>query len=138
MKTVLSVVLLCIGLALTLVVISCDLFGVSIEQRVSSFEYDLNHDRTATYLNFHPTATTDYNAIKSVVFWNTHFEEDPGDNTPFAVYGLDFSNSPIVTGTVSGPADTFGLSKPIAFKMLQDGNTWYIEELELNSVTIVQ
>ncbi len=51
--------------ALSGALVGCDLLGmVSIDQRITDFQTSLNGDRTTLYENFHPTLTSDYNALK--------------------------------------------------------------------------
>jgi hypothetical protein len=67
MRTRHILVLLAIAVVLAAGVIGCNPFGsVSITERISQFQTDLNSaDRSNIYMNFHPTSTSDYNALKS-------------------------------------------------------------------------
>ena len=65
---------------------SCDLLSsVSIAQRVSDFQSDLNSNRANIYNDFHPTLTTQYNALKDPV--------TSGFNTAYPVPGPSYSLS---------------------------------------------
>ena len=59
--------LLGIAVVLAAGVAGCSLFGfVSISDRITQFQNDLNNsDRSNIYQDFHPTSTSDYNALKS-------------------------------------------------------------------------
>ncbi|MGA2761803.1 MAG: hypothetical protein ABSG17_00420 [Spirochaetia bacterium] len=61
------IVLLLVGAPLVVwALLSCDLGAISIDQRISTFQSDLNSSsRTNVYLDFHPTLTSEYNALKN-------------------------------------------------------------------------
>jgi hypothetical protein len=126
MKTrhVLAVV---VGAALILwTLASCDMLGVSIAQRVSDFQADLNTtSRTNVYQNFLPGATAD--ALKDPV--------TSGFNTtyPLGSYSLslvDSSNSSAVIVKVSGPHATWSSPYFLSLNMATyNGNDWRIVNL---------
>ena len=60
--------------ALASTIVGCSLNAVSISQRISQFQSDLNsQDRTSAYLNFHPTLTLSYTALASGTTITTYF-----------------------------------------------------------------
>jgi hypothetical protein len=65
---------------------SCNLGAVSIDQRISNFQSDLNtSDRSNVYQDFDPSLTTQYNALKDPV--------TSGFNTAYPVPGPTYSLS---------------------------------------------
>lgn len=125
-----------IGL-ITATLFSCDLLGVSKEQRVTMFLDDLNlSDRSNMYLNFDSSITL-YGGIDDG-FFHTHF---PTDSIPYNLTNQNFDVDP-VTATIMGQTGTGNDFSPAAleihFTMTQDGSEWYISELWLEgSGTIV-
>jgi len=113
---------------------SCDGFlgggSVSIAQRITRFETDLNKAaRNTLYLHFHPTETTNWDAIKDAEFWNQSslsFADQPFDIITGAAVAQSNGRS-LVTGTLENTNITFD----VQFIMLQDNEDWYIEELIL-------
>jgi hypothetical protein len=80
----------------------CSLLGfVSISDRVGDFQASLNStDRSSAYQNFHPTACSDYNSLKS-----SSFVIDPTFPTANISYSLsivDQSNSSAVVVSITG------------------------------------
>lgn len=138
MKIIHVIRFLALALVLALAYIGCSLFGTSIEVRIDSFLTDLNDDRSNIYLNFHPTLSADYDAIKNGTLpdWSTLFPT--AGYTPYVITGLNTSDPTNVTGTI----DESGLHgwgpKPIVFRMAKDGFDWMIEELDLDGVSIVK
>jgi hypothetical protein len=115
-------------LALLLLVVfleGCDLLPLSIEDRIASFENDINNDRDNAYLNFDPATTDWYVGIQDPDFWNAPFD---AAKRPYTITVVDSSNELSVDCTISGTGGyTFG--PQIIFKMIQVGNSWYIEEI---------
>ncbi len=106
---------------------SCSLFGTKIDERIDSFIADLNYDRNSIYLNFHPSETADYDAIKNVgLTWDNWF---PTHSIQYSISGLDDSDSDSVTATIN--SEGVWDSEPATFKMAKDGFDWMIEELDL-------
>jgi hypothetical protein len=107
----------------------CDLFGISIAERISDFQADLNKsDRSSVYLNLHSTLTQDYNAAKAATFWNTNFPYIAG--TSYSITNVVSSNPANVTATITGPSPYTG-GAAISFKMVQEGFNWMIQEIYL-------
>jgi len=107
---------------------SCDLLGISIEERIQSFEDDLNLlDRTYAYLNFHPTLTTDYDEIVDPNYRiNVAFPNDLS-HIPYTITIIDDSATSNVTGIINSTG--WGGDRNITFKMAMDGQDWMIEEI---------
>ncbi|MGA2640907.1 MAG: hypothetical protein ABSG21_08380 [Spirochaetia bacterium] len=93
---------------------SCNpLNSVSISQRIADFQADLNtSSRSNVYQDFHPTMTTEYNALKdpNLSGFNTEFPAtgqysltDSNDSNPAAV---------IVTVNAGSPGTGSGLTAP--------------------------
>jgi hypothetical protein len=118
----------------------CSLFPVSIEERIQLFMDDLNKtDRSMIYLNFHPTLTTDYDAIQG----GTHL---PDWDVPFAVAyisysiaDLDPSNPSTVTGNINTAYGAWAGPKAVVFRMAQDGANWMIQGMDFHTwVPLIQ
>jgi hypothetical protein len=114
----------------------CNLLPVSVEARVEAFLDDVNNtDRGGIYLNFHPTLTVDYDAIRSPApppDWDAPF---PIASIPFSISSLDTSDPWDVTGMVDSPAIGW-VSKPIVFRMSQDGMDWMIQQMTFDTISI--
>jgi len=131
------ILLITIGITATLIplmMIGCDLFGVSIEKRIEYFLDDLNNDRGNAYTNFHPTETSFYalGTIKPAGFWDTDF---PSGTPQYTLVSIDDSVPSSVIVTINGPTnpDPFGRgatgTDDCEFIMIADGTNWLIEEL---------
>lgn len=67
------------GLLIMIAINGCDLLNqvtgpdpVSVQQRLTNFIAELNSaDRSATYLNFHSTATVGYSQLIPAAYWDT-------------------------------------------------------------------
>jgi hypothetical protein len=86
-RTVRILGLLILAVMTVTVFSGCDLlmalFGGKVIDRISSFESDLNSSsRSGIYYNFHPTETTQYDAIKASSYWEDAFP---------SVYDYEFS-----------------------------------------------
>lgn len=98
------------GVVVTLVfaLTGCQLLGfVSISDRIGDFQSSLNNtDRSSAYQNFHPTASSDYDALKSTTYtiWTTTF---PTSGITYSLSITDQSNSSAVMVTATG-AGSFG------------------------------
>jgi hypothetical protein len=71
----------------------CSLSAVSIDQRISTFQSDLNTtDRMAVYQDFHPTLTSEYDPLKdpSLSGFDTEFPVPTGSNYSLSI--VDESN----------------------------------------------
>ena len=91
------------------VLVGCDLLGIiSIDQRITDFQGDLNKtDRTSAYLNFHPTLTADYDALKNGLTITSIFPLPDGSGTPYALTVSSETDSAAVLVSVSGGPTTF-------------------------------
>lgn len=136
MKKIPILVLLALILgAFTISFIGCDLSGVTIDARIDSFISDINYDRTNVYLNFHSSATTDYNAIKNETKLLPLF---PTNAIPYSREALDTSDPDNVTTILNdGTAVVWG-PKDAIFVMIKDGLTWYINDLWLSGAQVIQ
>jgi hypothetical protein len=95
--------------------ISCDVGAVSIADRISSFQDDLNtSSRSNLYKDFHPTETTEYPALanpSAIAGFNTLF---PVPGTAYSLSVVDSSNSnAVIVQVAAGP--TGGLYTPPGF-----------------------
>jgi hypothetical protein len=126
---------LCVIIAILIpsILTSCDLFPVSIEQRIQFFIDDLNSDRSNAITNFHPTETFDYGTIATnSSFWDIDF---PTGTPAYSIDSIDDTNPQNVLVTISGPTTVpaFGRggtgTDNFGFIMIADGTNWIIEEL---------
>ena len=115
-----------------LVLVSCVLAPVTIEQRIERFEAALNGDRTTAYMNL-VSGSPEYeaNTGKSDL-WDVYFPLSAGsDTTPFAIV-LDAYADPLdVRATITGPD---GYNKSAKFVMVTSGSIsedWRIQDLQL-------
>jgi len=110
---------------------SCNLAGVSIDQRISDFQSDLNtSDRANVYQDFHPDQTKEYNALKnpSVSGFNTLFPPGP----TFSLSVVDESNpsAGVVVLVSSGPDASWTPPYYLLLTMATfNGNDWRIVTL---------
>ncbi|HUI69334.1 MAG TPA: hypothetical protein VL354_02365, partial [Spirochaetia bacterium] len=120
----------------TWVLMSCNLSGVSIDQRISDFQSDLNtSDRANVYQDFHPTETSQYNALKdpNTSQFNTNFP--PGSYTLSVV---NESNTTAVIVRVTGPTSGLGYPSPYYLSLSMDtynGNDYRIVTLSVGGAT---
>jgi hypothetical protein len=97
---------LSLGIAVVAAVLAlngCQLLGfVSISDRIADLQSSLNNaDRSSGFDNFHPTACSDYNALKSTTYslWATTF---PTSGITYALSITDQSNASAVMVTATG------------------------------------
>jgi hypothetical protein len=127
--------------ALSLIVItalgSCDLFGISIKNRITAFVDDLNTTRTEIYTNFDSASTQDYQPIQDITFWNLNFPAPGPAEAPYAITLIDYVDPSNVTGTIVGPPNfsETGLPRNIKFVMVKVGADYYIQQLFLGDMT---
>jgi hypothetical protein len=120
---------------LVLGLMSCDLSGTTIDARIDSFIYDINYNRANVYQNFHPTETTDYDAIKNGTKLLPLF---PTNAIPYSREALDTSDPNNVTTVLNdGTAEVWG-PKDAIFAMVKDGMTWYINDFYLATSWVIQ
>ena len=74
MKTTLRILLLALLALATTLILSCGPPPVSINDRINMFVTSLNGNRSDTYTNCDPNASTDYNAAARIsTFWSSPF-----------------------------------------------------------------
>ena len=112
--------------------VSCDLNKVSIDQRISDFQSDLNTtDRLNVYQDFHPTMTNDYTALKDPAtsgFNNAY----PPPGATFSLSVVDESNpsAGVVVKVNSGASGTWLTPFYMLLTMATyNGNDWRIVTL---------
>jgi hypothetical protein len=95
--------------------VSCNLGAVSIQDRISSFQDDLNTtSRSNLYKNFHPTETIEYDALKNpaaITGFTTLFPL-PSPNYSLSIID-DNNTSAVHVQVVAGPSG--GTYNPSAF-----------------------
>ena len=121
--------------------VSCNMSGaVSIDQRISDFQADLNtSDRSNVYQDFHPTQTAEYNALKNPLPTG---QGGSGFDTLFPVptptYSLSVINESnpsagVVVQVTSGPPDGDTWTPPNLYLLLAmatyNSNDWRIVTL---------
>ena len=117
--------------------VSCNLNAVSIGQRISDFQSDLNtSDRSNVYNDFHPTETQDYNALKDPVTssFNTNFPPPTTTNYTLSVVS-DSNTSAVIVAVNSGPTGVFG-APPYYLSLRMDtynNNDWRIVTLSAST-----
>ncbi len=118
---------------------SCDLGAVSIDQRISTFQSDLNTtDRANAYQDFHPTQTTEYNALKnpSLSGFDTEF---PVPGSMYSLSIVDESNpSAGVVVRVDSGGNGSGLTAPYYLLLTMatyNSNDWRIVTLSDSQTT---
>jgi hypothetical protein len=79
MKSTIRIVLLLVVAMATVILFSCSVLPVSIEQRINDFINDLNGNRTNAYMDLDPNIGTYGTTRGSSTFWNVQF----GTNVPF-------------------------------------------------------
>jgi hypothetical protein len=121
---------------LPLLLSSCDLLGVSIENRIEYFIDDLNNDRPNAITNFHPTET--YDRLTGAItcdplgtcFWDADF---PVGGTPYTLVSIIDTDPLNVRVTINGGPPGWGDggsgTDEFKFVMIADGTNWLIEEL---------
>jgi len=131
-------ILLLAGAAAILVALaSCSLLGiVSIDDRLANFQTDLNSaTRSTIYQDFHPTKTSDYNALKSPILTIDVVIPAVGSNPAYSLQVTDKSDPASgVKATITGGPAGFG---PQYLNLVMDvtGTSDYrIVSLELSSV----
>ena len=120
-----------LGILIVLVVAGC-MFGMTLEQRIQQFANDLNlADRSDIYLNFHPTSTVDYTAIRDTDYFLTSLPKLVGGDTPYVISIVDQTNPAAVTATFESTAIGPGIYDAI-FSMALDMMDYKIAQLWIN------
>jgi len=109
---------------------SCNLLGISIDQRVADFQNDLNTpDRSNAYQNFDPNMT-EYSYLKS----GGNFAAEFPIASNYTLNVVSESNtSAVIVQVSSGPGSTVGYTPPNCYlnlSMTKDSsNNWLISTL---------
>jgi hypothetical protein len=126
------------ALALT----SCSLSSVSIEQRISTFQSDLNTtDRIAVYQDFHPTLTHEYNNLKdpSTSGFDAEFPVPTVTNYSLSIYDKSNPTAGVIVQVTAGPASgstfvpTYYLSLTMATTGSDDWRIVTLSDSQTNS-----
>lgn len=119
--------LIAFAVLFVLALASCDLFGdrVSISDRISRFESDLNNNQSAVFDNLHPSVQQ-YEASKFPAFWESRFPV--ADRT----YSISVTGGNTRSGVVTGRAGSPNASRTITLSFREDGrNNWKIDQITL-------
>ncbi len=130
------IVLVVVVAAVTGLLAGCDLLGVTIDQRVTAFTTDLNSTtRTSAYLNFHPTLTASYDALKDGVTITNLFPVPDGTGSAYDLQITDKSNpSTGVLVTVTGGPTSYGGTHHLILVMATTGTSdWRIVSLSMDN-----
>ncbi|MCX7037968.1 MAG: hypothetical protein NT005_02365 [Spirochaetes bacterium] len=124
--------LLALSAIAALILVSCVLAPVTIEQRIDRFEAALNGDRTTAYMNL-VSGSPEYEANTGKPdLWDIHFPLSAGsDTTPFAIVPDAYTDPLDVQATITGPD---GFSKRAKFVMENGGSIsedWRIKDIQL-------
>lgn len=125
--------LILLAAVMVLAIAACDLFGdkVSISERISRFESDINNNLSAVYQNLHPSVQQ-YNASKISTFWNTYF---PSGDGPYAV---SVTGGNTRTGLVTGRSGSAFESRSLTLSFREDGrNNWKIDGMVIQGTTVI-
>ena len=129
------------GLA-ALALISCSVSSVSIDERISTFQSDLNtSDRSSVYLDFHPTLTHQYNFLKDPATsgFNTEFPVPTGTNYSLSIYDKSNPTAGVIVQVTAGPASgstytpTYYLSLTMATTGSDDWRIVTLSDSQFNS-----
>jgi hypothetical protein len=116
--------------------VSCELFAVSIESRISMFEDDLNQpDRSDIYLHFHPDT-----ANRQQIANQTIFVSGPFDYDTYSPFDITITSGPtsISGGQEQVIADfrdrylTYSDALELIMEQGDDSEDWFIRELQLD------
>lgn len=112
------------------------LFGGKALARVEAFESDLNRsDRSDIYRNFHPTETTQYEAMKIETYWDYAFP--PSYDYDFTDIDVDDDNLGSGSATLvvtSGDGELYNSS--VSFTFAEEGSDILIKTFSGFSATI--
>jgi hypothetical protein len=111
---------------------SCDLGGVTIDQRISTFQSDLNTTgRGSAYQDFDPS-DTDYPLLKNGSYFSTAFPPPPPANYSLTVISENNTSSVIVqvTGQSSLGVSPYYLNLGMT---TISGNNWVIQTLYMST-----
>ena len=124
--------LLALSAIAALLLVSCVLAPVTIEQRIERFEAALNGDRMLAYTNL-VEGSSEYEANRNKAdLWDIHFPPSAeSDTTPFAIVPDAYTDPLDVQATITGPD---GFSKKAKFVMENGGSIsedWRIKDIQL-------
>ena len=124
-------------LALLLLVLleSCDLFMVTIERRIHSFESHLNTDDRDNIFtdHFHPDAD---NAWAAAATWEG--SEFRTANKPFSFSPIAITSQTETTATVTGiMTNTFAANFDIVYRLEKTASGWLIKEIDLDGGRVI-
>lgn len=114
--------------------ISCELGAVSIDQRISTFQSDLNNsDRSNIYQDFHPTETHMYTTLKSsTATIDTPYPAPNGGTNYVLVIDSESNTSAVLVHMAAYPSGA-----TLIYLQLQmdtyNGNDWRIVQLNNSS-----
>lgn len=123
---------LLISIAIVVTVASCDLFGdkVSISDRISRFQSDINNNLAGVHNNIHP-AVAGYDQMRTADYWDDFF---PPAQRQFTVSVSGSGNPRSGTIVTSGALGT----RSVEFRFREDGkDNWKIDRIVLASSQIV-
>jgi len=112
--------------------LSCNLMGTTIDQRISTFQSDMNtSDRSSAYQDFDPSMA-DYGSLKNGTYFSTIFPV-PGTSYTFSV--ISESNTSAVIVQVNTGSTISGYIPPNCYLNLNmtelSGNNWVIHSLSV-------
>ena len=120
------------GTLLASALVSCNLGGTTIDQRVSDFQSDLNTaDRSSAYQNF-SSSMSDYTLLKSGSTFTAAFPLPPPNYTLSVI--SESNTSAVIVQVSSGPNNVGGGNNPpncyLNLNMTEEsGNNWVIQTL---------
>ena len=115
---------------------SCNMGGVTIDQRIADFQSDLNTpDRSSAYQDFDPNMT-DYSELKSGSFFLTDFPVPPSNYTLSVI--SESNTSAVIVQVTTGPSTVCGFTIAagcyLNLNMTEaSGNNWLIHALSAAS-----
>lgn len=134
MNTKTIIRLLILASLLVLLFAGCDLFGdkVSIRDRISRFQSDLNNNRANAYTHLHKDSV-DKPALRDGTTGWPAVGFSTGTHT-IAITGVSGSNA---TGTIEG--GVYLAPTPISFGMKEEGkDNWYIRTITIDGTLRVR
>jgi hypothetical protein len=120
--------------------LSCALPPVSIEQRVSTFQSDLNTaDRSMIYQDFHPSSTTQYDPLKdpNTSGFNTAFPPPSGTNYSLTIVDMSNPAAGVIVQVSAGPNSGSAHATPYYLKLTMattNDNDWRIVTLSDSAI----
>jgi hypothetical protein len=109
---------------------SCDLFGISIQNRISQFVADLNSSRGNLNNDISNSSLDKSAGVLDATWWDTTFPPPGPLETQYSITLTDYSDPSNVTGTILGPQN-YAPAVNIRFVMVKDGADYFIKEIYL-------